>query len=69
MDHAYIESNGLVERYHRGLLPPDEEARFEEHFTGCPECTEQLELANRALRREQQAQDGPSVGLRDDGKR
>jgi len=45
MDHAYIESNGLVERYHRGLLPPDEEARFEEHFVGCPECTEQLELA------------------------
>jgi hypothetical protein len=45
MDHAYIESNGLVELYHRGLLPPDEEARFEEHFTGCPECTEQLELA------------------------
>jgi hypothetical protein len=45
MDHAYIESNGLVERYHRGLLPPEEEARFEEHFVGCPECTEQLELA------------------------
>jgi hypothetical protein len=45
MDHAYIESNGLVERYHRGLLPPDEEARFEEHFVGCPECMEQLELA------------------------
>jgi hypothetical protein len=45
MDHAYIESNGLVERYHQGLLPPEEEARFEEHFVGCPECTEQLELA------------------------
>jgi hypothetical protein len=45
MDHAYIESNGLVERYHRGLLPPDEEARFEEHFVACPQCAEQLELA------------------------
>jgi hypothetical protein len=45
MDHAYIESNGLVERYYQGLLPPEEEARFEEHFVGCPECTEQLELA------------------------
>ncbi|HET9209005.1 MAG TPA: hypothetical protein VFR03_01330 [Thermoanaerobaculia bacterium] len=45
MDHAYIESNGLVERYHRGLLPPDEEVRFEEHFVDCPQCTEQLELA------------------------
>jgi anti-sigma factor RsiW len=45
MDHAYIADNGLVERYRQGSLPPDEEARFEEHFLGCPECTEQLELA------------------------
>lgn len=45
MDHIYIESNGLVERYHQGLLPPDEEARFEEHFVECPACMEQLELA------------------------
>ncbi|MBW8878633.1 MAG: zf-HC2 domain-containing protein [Acidobacteria bacterium] len=45
MDHAYIEENGLIERYHQGLLPPEEEARFEEHFVACPECTEQLELA------------------------
>lgn len=45
MDHAYIESHGLVERYHRGLLPPEEEATFEEHFVTCPACMEQLELA------------------------
>lgn len=45
MDHAYIEENGLVERYHQGLLPPEEEARFEEHFVTCPPCMEQLELA------------------------
>jgi hypothetical protein len=45
MDHDYIANNGLVERYHQGSLPPDEEARFEEHFLGCPECTEQVELA------------------------
>ena len=45
MDHTYIESNGLVERYHQGLLPPDEEARFEEHFVECLACMEQLELA------------------------
>ncbi len=45
MDHAYITDNGLVERYHQGSLPPDEEARFEEHFVGCAECTGQLELA------------------------
>jgi hypothetical protein len=45
MDHTYIEENGLIERYHQGLLPPEEEARFEEHFVACPQCTEQLELA------------------------
>jgi hypothetical protein len=45
MDHTYIEDNGLIERYYQGLLPPEEEARFEEHFVGCPQCTEQLELA------------------------
>jgi hypothetical protein len=50
MDHAYIESHGLVELYHQGVLPPDEEARFEEHFVDCGECMEQLELA-RGLQR------------------
>jgi hypothetical protein len=45
MDHDYIADNGLLDRYHQGSLPPDEEARFEEHFLSCPECTEQLELA------------------------
>jgi hypothetical protein len=50
MDHAYIESHSLVELYHQGALPADEEARFEEHFVDCPRCMEQLELA-RGLQR------------------
>lgn len=45
MDHAYIEEHGLVERYYQGLLPPDEESHFEEHFVTCAACMEQLELA------------------------
>ncbi|HZF10992.1 MAG TPA: zf-HC2 domain-containing protein [Thermoanaerobaculia bacterium] len=45
MDHTYIAEQSLIERYHRGLLDPEEEARFEEHFFGCPECTAELELA------------------------
>ena len=45
MDHTYIEESGLVERYYQGLLPPEEEARFEAHFVTCSECMEQLELA------------------------
>jgi hypothetical protein len=45
MDHAYVEEHGLIERYHRGLLDPEEETRFEEHYFACQECMEQLELA------------------------
>ena len=45
MDHAYVEEHGLIERYHRGLLEPEEETRFEEHYFSCPQCMEQLELA------------------------
>ncbi len=50
MDHAYIEEHALIERYSQGDLDGDEEVRFEEHFTGCSECQEQLVLA-RSLRR------------------
>jgi hypothetical protein len=49
MNHEHIETHGLVERYLQGRLPPDEEASFEAHFTGCPRCTEQLET-ERELR-------------------
>jgi hypothetical protein len=45
MDHAYIAAHALIDRYRRGLLPPDEEARFEEHFFGCPQCAAELEAA------------------------
>ena len=45
MDHSYIEEHGLIDLYHRGHLPPEEEAGFEEHFVGCPECQERLEMA------------------------
>lgn len=45
MDHQSVEANGLIDLYRRGALPPDEEARFEEHFFGCPECIAQLEAA------------------------
>ena len=32
MDHTYIAEQSLIERYHRGLLDPEEEARFESHL-------------------------------------
>ena len=45
MDHAYIEEHGLVDLYHRGQLPPEVESGFEEHFVGCAQCQEKLEMA------------------------
>ena len=45
MDHQEIEANNLVERYVLGRLTVDEQIRFEEHFAGCPACTEEVELA------------------------
>jgi hypothetical protein len=45
MDHSEIEAGSLIERYHQGRLPVDEELRFEAHLTACPQCQEQLEMA------------------------
>lgn len=49
MDHTYIEEKGLIELYHQGALPPEEEIQFEAHFVNCPQCIEELEAA-RSLR-------------------
>lgn len=45
MDHTYIEERGLIDLYHRGQIPPEEEVEFEEHFVGCAECQEKLAAA------------------------
>jgi hypothetical protein len=45
MDHTYIEERGLIDLYHRGQIPPEEEIEFEEHFVACAECQERLESA------------------------
>jgi hypothetical protein len=45
MDHTYIEERGLIDLYHRGQIPPEEEVEFEEHFVGCSDCQEKLALA------------------------
>ena len=50
MDHTYIEEHNLIERYGLGRLSPDEEMRFEEHFLGCVQCQEELEM-ERGFRR------------------
>lgn len=69
MDHSYVAEHGLIELYHQGLLDPDEEARFEEHFVACAECSEQLELARglsrgvRAMATEDATRAAVQVGL------
>lgn len=45
MDHDYIEERQIVERYVMGRLPPEEAARFEEHYLHCQECLDRLEVA------------------------
>ncbi|HTQ80487.1 MAG TPA: zf-HC2 domain-containing protein [Thermoanaerobaculia bacterium] len=47
MDHAAIDENHIAERYVQGRLEPEEARRFEEHFLGCAECLERVELAER----------------------
>ena len=45
MEHTYITEHSLIERYHQGRLPPEIEARFEEHFVDCAQCMDELEAA------------------------
>jgi hypothetical protein len=46
MNHTTIEEQQIAERYVLGKLPPEEAARFEEHYLSCPECLDRLELAD-----------------------
>ncbi len=50
MDHRYVEEHQLIERYVLGGLPEDELASFEEHYLACPECLDQLQLAESMAR-------------------
>ena len=44
MDKKYIEENGIVTKYLRGQLTPEETSEFEAYFLDKPEIIEQLEL-------------------------
>lgn len=47
MNHRDIEEHQVVDRYLMGRLAPEEAEVFEQHFLGCPECLERLELAEK----------------------
>jgi hypothetical protein len=53
VDHRYIEEANITDYYLLGKLPPEEQARFEEHFIDCQKCLDRLETARdfrRALK-------------------
>lgn len=62
LDHETIAERGMIDLYHRGLLPPEDEERFEAHFVGCPQCIEQLEMA-RGFQRGLKAAAGTDAAL------
>jgi hypothetical protein len=70
MDHQAIDAESTAERYVTGRLPPEEAARFEEHYLDCPACRARVEAAERlqrGLRRlaEQAATGGPDTARAD----
>jgi hypothetical protein len=50
MNHQAIDSGNIAERYVTGRLPPEEAARFEEHYLDCPSCCARVEAAERLQR-------------------
>jgi len=47
MDHTTIDETHIAERFVLGQLDPEESRLFEEHFLGCAECLERVELAEQ----------------------
>jgi hypothetical protein len=50
VNHRYIEESNIADYYLLGKLPPEEQARFEEHFVDCQECLERLETTGKFRR-------------------
>lgn len=47
MTHQEVQQGEIVERYVRRQLTPDERRAFQEHYFGCEECFEQVEMTAR----------------------
>lgn len=47
MMHAQIEEQEIIERYVRNQLSEEERKSFEEHYFGCDECFEKLQITER----------------------
>jgi anti-sigma factor RsiW len=49
MMHKDIEDQEIIERYVRNQLSPEERRAFEDHFFGCEECFEKLQITERFI--------------------
>ncbi|MBI1763847.1 MAG: zf-HC2 domain-containing protein [Acidobacteria bacterium] len=47
MTHQEVQQGEIVERFVRRQLTPDERRAFQEHYFGCEECFEQVEMTAR----------------------
>jgi anti-sigma factor RsiW len=47
--HKEIEDQEIIERYVRNQLPPEDRRAFEEHFFGCEECFEKVQITERFI--------------------
>jgi anti-sigma factor RsiW len=47
LTHNQIEDQGLIERYVRHQLPPEESAAVEEHYFHCDECFESVQITQK----------------------
>jgi anti-sigma factor RsiW len=65
MNHPDIDEHQVIDRYVMGTLPPDEAERFEEHYLSCPQCLDQLAVAESLQRGFKRAagQDAASIAV------
>ena len=50
MNHAEIEAEQLLDLYLMGRLDPERQDQLEQHFIGCAECTNELEMRSAFIR-------------------
>jgi hypothetical protein len=44
VDRCPVDPDVIAEAYRRGLLPKAQQAAFEEHYIGCPNCGDRLQF-------------------------
>ena len=50
VDRCPADPDEMVEMYLLGRLPEEQSALFEDHFLGCPTCSERLQFTDNFIR-------------------